>query len=196
MSQVLESSFVAYRDIESCLNSLSNESLPSCDVLFGILNKFKLNEAIIRPTLRLLCQIQQVSSAIDVRLGQALLFYSSFLSNENVRLICLEALKHLHPDLLLQIPEVIFNVLLDDSDDIRREGCEVVSPLFTASKTAGSARSFNLLYSLRAYVQLVDQQAFRNFLESKRDEQCSGNAASNAESWFSLNRNHSMNSLI
>ncbi len=183
MSRVLEANcdtFVAYKDIEKCIESVKFgesgesvesvksvkyvESVPSLNILFGILEKFKLNEAIIRPTLRLLCQMQPEARMIDDRLAQALLFYSSTLRNENVRSIAMASLKHLHPGLLTQIPEVIFNLLLDDSDEIRREGCDIVSWLLSSS----SARSFNLLYSLRSYVALVGHQIFYDYLRSKR----------------------------
>lgn len=150
--------FVAYQEIEDCLRTLEASQV-SADILFGILTKFKLNEAIIEPTLRLLCQVQ--GESIDDRLAAALKYYSSFLTNENVRFICVAALKCLTPALLVQIPSVMFDLLLDDSNEIREEACKLIASL------TKSPRSLNLLSSLRAFVDLVGNDIFRAYLESQ-----------------------------
>ncbi len=153
--------FVTYKRVEQCLLCLDSKSAET-EILFGVLERFKLNEAIAKPCLRLLCE-KQCDEVLDERLLAALSFYSGFLGNENVRLMCLSALSHLQPaKLLLQIPHVIFNVLLDDCEEIRMQGCELISPLLFP----GPNRSFNLLYSLRAYVSLVSQQVFASYLAS------------------------------
>lgn len=167
LTQQLDASFAKYRDLSLCLASFASVGSDD-DLFYRILNRFKLNEAIIGPTLVLLCKHQR--SNIDDRLAQALEFYSDFESNENVRLLAANAIVHLDRSLLPQIPSVIFNILLDDSEEIRLLGCKLVAPENTS----------NLLCSLEAFAEESGAAFFREFLNRKISAKNSESCASNS----------------
>lgn len=194
--------FTSYKDIERCLRALAtrsiaeSETVPASseqlDILYGVLDKFRLNEAIIGPALSMLCRSQQETAAavLDRRLASALEFYSSFLTNENVRLLSVAALRELDSRLLTRIPGVIFNVLLDDSEDIRSQGCELICPLI------GHCRPRNLFTSLRSFVGLVGRDVFIKYLREQNATTATATAEANVPTSLVLFEQEPLNAFI
>lgn len=129
----------------------------SADIIYKILEKFKLNEEIIMIALPLLCR--QSSEFIDDRLVPLLSLYSASGSNENLRFIVLESLKVLKSNFFRNIPDCIFSLLLDDDEDIRMGICTVLNSVTPSSPAK----------TLKNFIDLVGPSEFSKFLENYQE---------------------------
>lgn len=125
-----------------------------------VLARFTLNEEILKICLVKLCESCADFKDLDENLSNLFYFYSSEDKNENLRFIVLEALSKLNPILFSSIPACIFNLLLDDDDEIRNEMCRLINP----------ANPFNLAQTLRNFIHLVGRECFLNFLKNYREK--------------------------
>ena len=123
------------------------------DIIYNVVEKFKLNEEIIILALSLLCK--RSNEIFDDRLVSLLTFYSASESNENLRFIVLESLKMLNYKFFKNIPDCIFNLILDDVEDIRLEVCKIL-------KSPGAS---NPSKTLKNFINLVGNSEFIKFLE-------------------------------
>ena len=122
--------------------------------LFEILSRFKLNEEVLRICLVKLCEMCTKLDDLNGPLCNLLFFHSSEDKNENLRFIVLEALSKLNTEFFSAIPGCIFNLLLDDDEEIRSEMCRLFNP----------DDPLNLAQTLRNYIQLVGRERFHEYL--------------------------------
>ena len=126
----------------------------SIDAVFKVVERFKLNEEIMKISLPLLCQ--SVADKFDDRLESLLSFYSASESNENLRFIALESLKTLNSKFFKNVPECIFSLLLDDEEEIRLGICKILN----------SANPLSPAETLKRFINLVGISEFTKFLEN------------------------------
>lgn len=94
---------------------------------------------------------------VDEKLKSILNFYSSPENNENLRFIALKGIEKLNRELLNQIPVCIFNLLLDDNEDIRNGACKILNPSIT----------LNLFETLKQFIyNLKSSKEFSDFLDA------------------------------
>lgn len=129
----------------------------SADIIYKIVEKFKLNEEIILIALPLLCR--QSNEYIDDRLVSLLSFYSASESNENLRIIALESLKMLNSKFFRNIPDCIFSLLLDDDEDIRMGICTILDSVNPSSPAK----------TLKNFISLVGPSEFIKFLDKYQE---------------------------
>ena len=102
-----------------------------------------------------------MNSPIDERVKCLLTFYSSADKNENLRLILLSGLAELKKNIFQEIPQCIFNLLLDDDEEIRNEICIILSKENTLNPAA----------TLRKFIDSIEVSKFIEFLDKSEENQ-------------------------
>lgn len=126
--------------------------------IYSIIDKLRFNEEILGLALPILCQ--KSLEAVDERLKNLLTFYAAAENNENVRLIVVNALAQLEPELFKHIPQCVFSLLLDDNDEIRNEMCRILN----------SSAALNPAETLRKFISSVGLCEFRAFLDNYEEK--------------------------
>lgn len=121
-------------------------------MVFKIVERFKLNEEILKLAIPILCKTAR--EPLNECLGELLTFYSSAENNENLRFIALEGLKTIQPELLQNMPQCVYSLLLDDDEEVRNEVCTILNP----------TSPLNLAQTLREFVD--DSSKFIQFLNT------------------------------
>lgn len=153
-SEIIEELHKKIPNIRMICQFLNDEKNIATNVIHSIVEKFKLNEEILAIALPLLCR--RASETFDDRLVPLLAFYSASERNENLRFIALDSLKMLRFDLFELIPESVFNLILDDDEEIRLGICKVLNssnPLCPAE-------------TIRKFIRHVGTAEFTKFLEN------------------------------
>lgn len=131
------------------------------ELIIKIVEKFKLNEEILKLAIPILCK--KAFEPLCENLVGLLTFYASAENNENLRLIVLDGLNNLQTGLLKKLPKCIFRLLLDDEEEIRNEICRLLNPSYP----------LNLAQTLKTFVgsNVVDFIQFLNDYKSSNSPQ-------------------------
>lgn len=120
------------------------------EIILQIIERFKLNEEILSAAVPILCK--KASGPLDERFKTLLTFYSKAENNENLRFILISGLVEMKSELFKEIPHCIFNLILDDEEEIRTEICKLMSTL-------------NPARNLRKFITSIGASDFEAFLD-------------------------------